>query len=216
MPRWEHGGVEFWKLSFHWFNDTSKQCQCYSTVTLSDHGSGLLWYYHGDVPPMMNIIRGKSERAWLHLSSPLKTWRWIISGFHAIPEKESLIAFFKLSAILFPSLLYHLLDPFLCSCASLSLFFFFTLQCMWWRTGEETTQETHAWQPAGQLCVAAVSGTCWHNYSPTVHPHYPLAPYFCASGPNHPPPLPQICLKPCTPLKPPPPFPLQVFSLVYK
>lgn len=78
--------------------------------------------------------------------------------------------------IVSPSIPFFIFPP----CFSPYLSFF--LQCTWWRTGEETTPaRTRAWRPAGQLCVAAVSSTCWHNYSPI--PVHPLAPHFCASNP---------------------------------
>lgn len=45
---------------------------------------------------------------------------------------------------------------------------------MWWRTGDETTTQTPAWPGAGQPCVAAVCGTCWHNAFPKCARAYPL------------------------------------------
>lgn len=80
--------------------------------------------------------------------------------------------------------------PVLCYCIITHYFFLlFFLQSMWWRTGEETTRQIHAWQPAGRLCVAAASGTCWHNVFPCLffHSHVPKRP---------PPPSPPRCLNP--------------------
>lgn len=155
---------------------------------------------------MMNIIRGKCLQPWLHLNSLLKTWRaksekrlW----FNATLEEEILIAFFKRCFVFLPFFsISTLIGSSVLPLPSLPL------QCTWWRTGEETTQETRAWRPAGQLCVAAVSGTCSHNAIPQ-HNNFPLAPHFCASKPTAPSPPSALNLTP-------PPFPSSSLLHVYK
>lgn len=90
--------------------------------------SGLLWYYRGNVPRMMNAVRGLSQQPWQLLNSQLKTGQFnqenrlfgLMAFFHSFPISSSL-----------PHLLFLV---FLCLC----------LQCTWWRTGEETTRRTHA------------------------------------------------------------------------
>lgn len=87
------------------------------------------------------------------------------------------------------------------------------LQCTWWRTGEETTRRTHAWPPAGQLCVAAVFGTCWHNeFHPSLHSYCPIAPSYLCLNPQRPPSLPALKL-PALPSKPILSLPLIVLCL---
>lgn len=117
----------------------------------------LTWTQRGDI--------------WSCYATPVDSWRLGHSGLFSKGE-TSQISF--VSPINSFSVLLLLL-----------FFLLFFPQCMWWRTGEERTTQTPAWPAAGQLCVAAVFGTCWHNVFPECTLPLPMSTLSLCLDPRH-------------------------------